>query len=903
MHYGLIRLKNYIGIYNGLQLHEIIIDFTKCKHKMVIIKGDNGSGKSTLFKALNPLPDSNDNFIPGMQAEKELNLFDNNTMYTVKFIHSIKNNGERDTTKGYIYKYNNISNNYDDLNPNGNISSFKDILYSEFKLDANFVALSQLSTEDRGLADKKPAQRKKFINSIVETLEVYNNIHKTLTKRSSIFKSMINSLTSKLSSIGDENKLKNTLVSIDSRLSNLMIQKDNYIESMASHKSTINMIDPDGSIQNRYDNIILKLDTINYDMNILMNKIKNMITKLNLQSNIDIVEIYNQTLKSKSDVLINIQIQESKINSLLNDRENEAKFLNTKIQRLNSIKSEKDYDELILSIEEYKNKIILCENIFDKIGIDKNTSLSKDEYIIGLNTLNEIKNMIDNFKSGIEYDIMQEAIINYIIKDKYPDIETIDINIKNTINSINTLNISFNEYNLLKDISSRLNMRPKRCTIDDCEFIKDSILAFEQNPEEHIRVIEKETILRKNELIQYEKLKTKNIKIIECINSIKNILRSIDGYSPILKKIPNGDIFWNRDIFITSLLNGETFEEINDLYRYIDYANVFEEYSIYKNTLYQLEADYKIYSSKNSIINEISIDIDNINNKLKYITNEIESSDKNLLKYKSNLFDLSNREVEYKTLISYIEEFDILKSEKSRYDQDLKDIQTNITTIKNSLSEISIINNSLNNISNEIIPLSEDKDKIKHAIALSIDYNIELADYKNRYDKIETIKYYSSPTTGIQLIFMDLYMSNVISMANQLLSYLFNGEYVLQQFIINEDEFRIPCKSENGMLNDDISSMSNAQISMISMILSFALLFQSSSKYNILKVDEIDSCLDYSNRLQFLNLLQMQMEILECNQCIMISHNSELNTMDCDIILLKTNNTDNIEGNIIFKYC
>ena len=45
-----LRLENYIGIYNGMGLDHIEIDFSKCLHKVLIIKGDNGTGKSTKYQ-------------------------------------------------------------------------------------------------------------------------------------------------------------------------------------------------------------------------------------------------------------------------------------------------------------------------------------------------------------------------------------------------------------------------------------------------------------------------------------------------------------------------------------------------------------------------------------------------------------------------------------------------------------------------------------------------------------------------------------------------------------------------------------------------------------------------------------------------------------------------------------
>ena len=103
-------------------------------------------------------------------------------------------------------------------------------------------------------------------------------------------------------------------------------------------------------------------------------------------------------------------------------------------------------------------------------------------------------------------------------------------------------------------------------------------------------------------------------------------------------------------------------------------------------------------------------------------------------------------------------------------------------------------------------------------------------------------------------------------------------------------------------MNDDISSMSTAQICMISMILSFAFLFHSSTKYNILKLDEIDGALDTNNRLGFVNVLNQLCDMLETEQCIIISHNDEFDTSEADIILLKHSHPETINGNIIFKY-
>ena len=169
---------------------------------------------------------------------------------------------------------------------------------------------------------------------------------------------------------------------------------------------------------------------------------------------------------------------------------------------------------------------------------------------------------------------------------------------------------------------------------------------------------------------------------------------------------------------------------------------------------------------------------------------------------------------------------------------------------------------------------------------------------------IELVKKYSSPTKGgIQNLFIEIYMGQTLEIANSLLRMLFNGTLMLDGYVINDKEFRIPCKSlESPIINDDISSCSTAQKCMISMILSFSLLQLGSSKYNIIRLDEIDGVLDQSNRAMFITVLRRIMDILDVQNCIMISHSSEAILEDADIIQLSDIDQDIPKNNVIFSY-
>ena len=76
------------------------------------------------------------------------------------------------------------------------------------------------------------------------------------------------------------------------------------------------------------------------------------------------------------------------------------------------------------------------------------------------------------------------------------------------------------------------------------------------------------------------------------------------------------------------------------------------------------------------------------------------------------------------------------------------------------------------------------------------------------------------------------------------------------------------------------------------------------TKYNIIKLDEIDGPLDQNNRLFFSDVLNNIMDIMGTEQCIMISHNSELQVDNADVILLRHDlgNTEYRRGNVIWSF-
>lgn len=904
MRFGSIKLINYIKIYNGLGINELFIDFKKCKHNTVIIKGLNGSGKSSLMSALHPMPDSNDSFIPEKEAIKEIEILDGPNIYFLTFIHPIKSNKERDTTKAYIKKtFNSVTT---ELNPNGNVSSFKDVLYSEFNLDSNFVSLSQLSSEDRGLVDKTPAERKKFANNIINNLEVYNEMHKTLNKRASSFKSITNRLLSRIDSIGDKSKIESELKAIDNRLNTLLSQKDNILQEISSYKTHISLIDPDGSIQELYNKIYSNIKLINESLLDNNNKLNKLYASLGLNSTDELnIDYFSDKFKNINNIInelrTSIQIDENHIQVLLSNRESEVKEIVKKNNRLDALKSDKNFIDIQNDMQMYLLKIEEYENIFKTIGISNKINLSKDEYVLGLNTLKTIKDIIDVLKSGVNYNVLTITIDDYINKNIIPNIEDINNKIQVKQDQLKDLEIQLYSNITLLETSKKLDLRPSNCKINDCNFIKDAISANNKNPKENIDIIEKSIYQNNNELSELLKLKKQMTEINECYFNISRILRDIDSHLNILKKLPNTEGIINRNRLLDNIKSGYKFEEIDTLYQYIEYCDVFENYKLYKENLNKLKTEYEIFKSKNDLIDDIVQDINNINNKLSNITTEIEEKRNSILNNNIELKKNNELLLIYEMVLDLINSKSKLEQSKLEYVSQFHSIKDNIEKIKIYTDHLFKLESDLTGLNNILPEMISNRDELKYNLKVLEEYELDLELYTSKYNKVQEIKYYCSPTTGIQLLYIELYMNKTISMANELLSLVFDGEFIINPFIINDREFRIPCVGE-GFPRDDISSLSTSQKSIISMILSFVLLKQSSTKYNILRLDEIDGGLDEFNRAKFIRLLEQQMMLLDVEQCIMISHNAELDLSNSDLILLKTKPSQKYDGNIIYQY-
>lgn len=883
-----LRLKNYIGIFNGMGLEDIEIDFSKCTHRILIIKGDNGTGKSTIFKALTPLSDSSINFIEEKTAIKEISyMMNDNTIVNIKY-ESVFKDKTRKPTKCYMSKITQ-DGTVTNINPTNNITTAKEIIYDLFGLDDNFIVLSQLSANKKGLGGLKPSERKRYVNNIVSSLSAYSEMNKLMTTKSSVLKSILASISTKLSQIGNIELVKNNIVKNEEALSSLKQKEESLVYKIASLNNKISEIDTTGNYLDTYKDLSFRKTILEKEMKDLPE------TK----------EYSEDSLITNEKEFSKYEAREEFLKQIIKDSFDKELSIKDEIDE-NTTKLESLYDNNILSDVKVKiNSTKLELSKYEKFTylIDDYVNITDQDYELSNNAIDKFNSNIDILISSYDKSIIEDCL-------KYENKPKTNINFDSVIRGLES---SLQEQQETKNIVLELKRSsdsfkniPNDCNHkENCPFIKEVVESHKRlndypSLDSIISNIDSTNSKLEEVKTNYEKETTKTI----CSNEIKSIIDHIESIVPIINKFPNTTI-QKKDI-IHCIREGLYLPV--DLSNYIENKNIITIISSLRENLKNLEeTKSKIEgSSKESIslrstLERLNLELDEVIKNKKYNVQELDS--------------ILSRKNEINTILNSIH---IAKINKEKYEKfskeyeevcrSIKEMDKNAESLQTLKEEFRLRSSELNVLRNDdLLNIKRSIEKDKYQLVLYDQYKKDYNEYMSKFNELQMLKKYTS-IHGIQTVYMSVFMNSILQETNNLLRYLFGGRFALQPFIINESEFNIPCADTEGRVREDISLMSDSQLSMISMLISFVLLKKSSDNYNIIKLDEVDDNLDNINRIQFSILIEHIMSGLGFDQCLIISHNNELDLSNTDIVVLKLESQEMVDslynsgGNIIFNY-
>ena len=888
-----LRLENYIGIYNGMGLNHIEIDFSKCIHKVLIIKGDNGTGKSTIFKALTPLADSSINFIPDKTAIKEIAYeTDFQTILNIKY-ESIVKDGIRRPTKCYLNRLN-PDGSIENLNPSNNITTAKEVIYDILGIDDNFITLSQLSANKKGLGGLKPSERKRYVNSIISSLAVFNNIHKMISTKSTVLKSIIDSYVTKLNQIGNVAIVEDAIKKDTLALKELDNKKNGLISEIATIKAELARLDTSGNFLNDYKDLSMR----------------KIILEKEIRELPDIEEYSEEKLIQYEKDMARYEANEEMLSSRAKEiLDNESELSNniTELQiKLDSLYDKDHMDDLNSKIESTKKELESYKPFFSLFETYKN--ISEQDY-------ETVKLVIEKFNSTVETifqtysETVRKESMNSLRTGKNEVILDHTEILSGLEKQLEDLRTEKRDVEFLNNRSKDYNKIPDDCNHkSDCPFIKDIVEAKNLLKSRQSLYSLSTKINSTLDAIESAKnLAEENMMKTQCLYEMKSILEYIQSMSKIIRKFPGT----------------ESLDSINTLYHNIEYGirlnfesvDKYQEFKNISTIVSALEDDLHSYeSAKEKLISanaEIRILQEKIDTDLKNLST-IRDSKVSVL---AEIEKIRSSKLEIKSVLDSIRYAKINKEKFEEVSEELQSITSKIDSMEKDTVAIKELTDRLNRrgaelsaLQNTDLPaLTKAIEENKYRIVLFEQYTRDSQEYGAKYNEIQMIKKYTS-IHGIQTVYMSVFMNSILNMTNALLTLLFRGRFTLQPFIINENEFNIPCADSEGRVREDISLMSDSQLSMISMLISFVLLRNSSNKYNIIKLDEVDDNLDNMNRIQFSILIEQIMIDLGFDQCLIISHNNELDLSNTDIVILKMESQEMIDslynsgGNIVFSY-
>ena len=830
-----MRIK-YFMIYGYKRFNGKKVEYyfdTEATPNIVRFVGPNGSGKSTILNALSPLPDPPSDIVPGTKGCKELIIINDDSCYSIRYDYNPS--GSKHVSSASIMRIMPDGNSVE-LCESGNISTAKELIKSLFNFDANYEILSQMSGYNKNsIVAMTPGERKKFMSGLIDELAKYNDIYKALNKRSSTYNALINSINNKISLISmNKEQLDTAIFNTEKNVKEYEYTKHELEVAIAKESMTPYEIQENEKKKKKAKGLQEMIGEINTKLgNVTLSNPE----AININSDLRLTEFTKSGLEK-----FYYSIDEG----------------NKILQRL-LYEASKKRDDINRKIEDFESS---RKNIDIKINL-----LKSNEAYVQYTEL-DIDNMSSNF-SKLDSTITD---INTRYETAQLTIEhEIDDGIIEVFKNINALYTDFKEINTV-DYSALIEkgIFDKDGIVNRGKFFNEKYMLYHE-------IYETNSLDRYERLV--EELDTLDDALMASMNSklINKIM--IDVFMMVSRSKYDNIVFNHAGLVLDSSRNIFEF----DYEKAVDYIDT----CIKLRNAMDTKAKYIGYIDKYlGRAKEIKAEIVKLEKeKAGYDEKHYKSLIKLKEEYDKQCLDYSSKSDTYEDNKQIVKRMIDICSERDNIENKLTLLKTEIN-YDYDYDKIRLKMESLRDVEGKLENAKSMLYKYKHDRDMLMEYHKDVNTYQESSALVDTLKKYSSPGKGgIQVTFIAMYISNILKIANSLLSNLFDGRFVIAPFVINDNEFRIPIMAD-GYTIDDVSSMSTSQMAMISICINMALMAHESVLYRIPKFDEADGPLDPHNRSLFPDILKIIIEVLGCEQAFLVSQNTEFTNQGIQVLSL-----------------
>lgn len=853
-----LKLTNFINIVTAFNTETIEIDFSKSNNNVVLLTGPNGSGKTSILSCLHPFPTNgnmdvrSDNpiIVPRENGYKEIHISDGDDLYVIQ--HFYTRNSDKHIIKSYIQK------NGVELNENGNVTSFKEIVEKELGLEQDYMKLTRLGSNVTNFIDMKRQERKNFTGKIISEADIYLSYHKKIMADKNKVNIQINHTSDLIRrlQVDDLGELKKAQKSLQHQIEGLSAK----IEKVNSELSVLQyQLNDCGDIPVMRDRIQEKEKELKHIQKALARASEIKISISTMKSMIEEAKI--AILKAKSSLDTSI-ITRTGILNQLDSIANEIDSIRREIARIEDDQNVKDMEANIELLRETIRKRAKESGI---AGYVRPCSKAEMEDLIKM-----LDKCMDILLSTYELGKgpIQKAVSFFHTKT---DIEKYTRENKEKIKRNRMQSLCEQVY---AEISKDIGLlgpdckNPSGCRVYD--FYQRIYEYATQAPD---KVIEDETFLA------YTKM---------AYNNIQTVLKYLRDYHDIFEKMPE----CIKDQFMMSTV----LTHICNMEWIYDKDIIFHELGLITDDELQ-DADLEELSRQKSMLaqyKKANSNIEYFQNKLEELINSRTTLMGQLDEVKEAINSLNREIAEKEASVSDYEDMVVAMEHEDEVETEFNDLKSKLTLASQLSLQIREKTSVLNDLLFRKNKMSKTHQDNEFRIENYKRYKKDLDELSSKFTDLEYLARALSSREGIPLIFIQAYLKDIKDIANQLLDVVYDGDLHLEDFEITADEFGIPY-STKGTTVKDVIYASQGERSFISLALSFALTYKSISKYNIMLLDEIDATLDISNREKFLHVLEMQIDMIHAEQVFVISHNDMFNAYPVDIVDTRNRTSSNAE--------
>ena len=847
------HFENFAHLESGLHKNVIDIDLSKMTNIITLLIGPMGSGKTALLGHLQPWAsfgllderNSDNIIIPEKDGLKIIEFVDGDCIYKIK--HVWKWTKDHHALKSYICK------NDQELNPNGNVSSFKDIVETELGIDQNYLRLIRIGPNVSNIINLTSTERKNYFAQMLSSTEIYLSILKYVKDLSRTITAQSQLLSKKIGDV-TEDDIQNMRLDLEQLRRNInrkVSDQRAITEKIFKIKAENDVISMGCSTVSEFD---LMIEKENQKLRKLTDEIDlthERLSKLEGEYGNDRT-INREVGKCDSDLSNNAR--------LIASFESEILDLNDRIAKLRKMKlscSNSDHiDELRRMYIEYINTV---EQLKEELYNFKCPYTSTEIKLL-MSDLQTVSQLISN---AVEYDagsikmmISDDGSALSYAKSQIGVLQGKLIDLQKKLNNVNFIQ----QYNVIDQLKE-----PTCGCHESCPYYTTHPNTVKAEATSSGLSKEYEEI--NNKIDSINKKIEGYLQYPTIFNVVKKARSAFNESLPKLKKLG----ICVNDSFHKVMTNGSkrVWYDIDELTHILDKCDKRERLAIMESKIASIKAEIDMYDSNN--IDDINKQIDECEVSLAGLKSNINQLEEENRAIKAHRAELEEYLAQLIDIDAIKMKFNELVNNRTTLLEKISDMNKKRSVFESNLSILNKLTTEEQLIAMDLTAISNEESKLSRKIDDYVQTMEELNGMLDKLNYINLIRDASSPKEGIPLIYVKMFLDDCVDTINEMVSMVFDDLEILEFDI--EHDFAIPYR-KGDMIMADIKSASQGERAIISLALSFALMRKGISRYNILLLDEVDGPLHAAGREQFLLILSQHIKAIGAEQVFFITHNN-----------------------------